>query len=202
VTIRKGKEYGAIGPLPSGSPIAHSDAELRAIIEEPFLRGISLPTVGLVGGDLCRTLGGPRSLAELEGSNALIAAVDIVSVTADGKRFISVAHVSIGKLFGRNSVAIMNAQWQGELDLGPRSHPGDGLVDITSGRLPFRSRRLALKRARTGSHLPHPQLSSVRVGHWEARFDRAVAVQIDGESVGSFRTFSIDVVDAALSVVV
>jgi hypothetical protein len=27
----------------------------------------------------------------------------------------------------------MNAQWLGSWDLGPRSHPNDGLTDVTDG---------------------------------------------------------------------
>ena len=34
----------------------------------------------------------------------------------------------------------MNAQWLGDWDLGPRSHPNDGLLDVTDGTLPFGDR--------------------------------------------------------------
>ncbi|MCX6506193.1 MAG: hypothetical protein NTU96_03855, partial [Actinobacteria bacterium] len=58
MTIKKGSDYGLLQPLPEGAPIAHSDAELRTLIVAQRLAENTNITVGLLGGDLCKTLGG------------------------------------------------------------------------------------------------------------------------------------------------
>lgn len=202
MTIRKGSEYGDRRPLTPGSPVAASDAELHGLIAEA-LRSNRLPiTVGLVGGDLCRTLGGPGDRERLFGDDANLFPVDLVLATIDGVEYPVVSHLIVGTPFGRNFTSVMNAQWWGTLDLGPRSHPGDGLVDVTTGSLDFRQRRAARRRARTGTHLPHPMLSYRRVKSAEFEFDRPTRVQIDSSLTVNATSVSVLVEPDAFSVVV
>ena len=65
MTIEKGRPWGEAATLPVGAPVARSDAELRALIEPAWRAGEPVPVVGLLGGDLCRTLGGPGDRARL-----------------------------------------------------------------------------------------------------------------------------------------
>ncbi|MGB1824394.1 MAG: hypothetical protein ACPHO9_07420, partial [Ilumatobacteraceae bacterium] len=53
----------------------------------------------------------------------------------------------------------------GRYEAAPRAHPGDGLLDVVevSDAMPLRQRWMALRRSRTGTHLPHPHISMTRV---------------------------------------
>jgi hypothetical protein len=202
VTIKKGSDYGVNTPLPEDAPVASSDAELRDFVLS--LRTINSPqlTVGLVGGDLCKTLGGSGDVNRLFTTDALKVPVDLVIALIDGVDYPFVAHLIVGKPFCPGFVAMMNAQWLGPLDLGPRSHPGDGLVDITSGSLKWRERRIARSRARTGTHLPHPSLSHKRTNVETLLFERPAPICIDGALEVQGRSISVRVEPDAFHVVV
>ncbi|MCX6510286.1 MAG: hypothetical protein NT081_05675 [Actinobacteria bacterium] len=128
---------------------------------------------------MCRTLGGSGDATRLQTSEALTVPVDLPIAVIDGTEYPFVAHLLIGRPFAKNFVVAMNAQWLGTLDLGPRSHPGDGLIDVTSGTLPWTQRRLARRRALSGTHLPHPALKHQRSSHELFVFSSPVSVQID-----------------------
>ena len=59
MTIERGVDWGRAAPLPAGAPLADSDREVAALLQAARARGTGAPEVGLLGGDLCRTLGGP-----------------------------------------------------------------------------------------------------------------------------------------------
>ena len=144
MTVGKGSDYGAAGRLPAGAPVVASDEELRRTVLE--LRAGSAPVVvGLIGGDLCRTLGGSGDRDRLTSDDAVTVPIDLAIATVDGTEHAFVSHRLTGRPFGRDFAAVMNAQWWGDLDLGPRSHPGDGLLDVTTGSLPWRQRRMAIE---------------------------------------------------------
>ncbi len=202
MTIEKGSDYGILAPLPEGAPVVSSDSQLRDVVLSFRTSGGKSPTIGLVGGDLCRTFGGSGDVEHLSGAEALTAPVDLAIASIDGVDYPFVAHVIVGKPFRPGFVAIMNAQWFGGLDLGPRSHPGDGLVDITTGDLKWRERRIARSRARTGTHLPHPSLSHRRTKTETLTFERSMSVCVDGGFTVQGRSLSVRVEPDAFYVVV
>ena len=65
LTIRKGEAWGAPGPLPEAGRLVRSDAAARRLVEPAWLAGDALPVLGLLDGDLCRTLGGQGDEARL-----------------------------------------------------------------------------------------------------------------------------------------
>jgi hypothetical protein len=159
--------------------------------------------LGLAGGDLCRTLGGTGDLDRLRSPEAMTFACDLGSVLVDGRLHWFVAHLLARRTWWRGRmVAAMNAQWLGPLDLGPRAHPGDGLLDVTDGDLPLGDRLEARRRARTGTHLPHPALRTSRTAALQVDLDPALDVWLDGEKVARARRLSIRVEPDALTVVV
>ena len=151
--------------------IVRSDAEAAAAITVARRAGRPLPTLGLLGGDLCRTLGGRGDEARLRSSEAMTFPVDLGVATFDGSPHWFVAHAIARRSWwhGR-AVAAMNAQWLGAWDLGPRSHPDDGLLDITDGTLPLGDRLKARRRLATGTHLPHPALTVTRTAAADLTF--------------------------------
>ena len=203
MTIRKGEGWGEPGTLPPDAPVVLDDAGLRAIVEASRRRGVEPPVVGLLGGDLCRTVGGPGDRTRLA-SGGVRLPIDLGRVEVDGETHWFCAHLVARRRWwwGRAAV-VMNAQWLGDWDLGPRSHPNDGLLDLTDGRLPFGDRGEARRRARTGTHLPHPALHTARAGHHELAFDPPVGVWLDGVRVASAaRRVVIDVEPDAAAIIV
>jgi len=183
MAIRKGEAWGSPGALAPGSPVVDSDAGLRAIVEQARRTQTPIPMVGLVGGDLCRTVGGPGDHRRLTGGGVILP-IDVARADIDGTTHWFCSHLVARRSwwFGR-AVAVMNSQWLGDWDLGPRSHPNDGLLDLTDGTLPVGDRREARRRARTGTHLPHPALRAARSAHHELSFDPPLDVWLDGQRV-------------------
>jgi hypothetical protein len=203
VTIGKGTPYGEQAPLPDDGVVVASDAEAREVVTEARRAGRAVPPIGLLGGDLCRTLGGLGDPARLRGPDATTFPVDLGCVLLDGRIHWFVAHLAAHHRAWRGPFAVaMNAEWLGDLDLGPRAHPGDGLLDVTEGSLPLRERLAARRRARTGTHLPHPALRTRRTGALTLSFADGVPVELDGVAVGRARELVLHVEPDALTVVV
>ncbi len=78
----------------------------------------------------------------------------------------------------------MNAQWLGAWDLGPKSHPGDGLLDVSDGNLLVlrpTGRPAAVSRSAPTSRTP---TSRRRVTDaWQTDLDPSLDVWLDGEKV-------------------
>ena len=157
MTIRKGEGWGRRAPLPPDGVMVHTDAEARAVVLVALREGRPVPTLGLLGGDLCRTLGGLGDAGRLRSEEGMTFPIDLGHAIIDGRSDLFVAHLIARRSWWRGrAVAVMNAQWLGDWDLGPRSHPNDGLLDATDGDLALGDRWVARRRVRTGSHLPHP----------------------------------------------
>lgn len=176
MTIRKGEPWGSPeGPAPAS--VLDDDAALARSVASS--RGA---TLSVRSGDLAQTLGldgAPRA-------EPLWFAMDLGFVELDdGPEIPFTAHViARGRFWLGEGAVIMNAAWVGDRYLGPRAHPNDGLLDITVGSLPPRQLLAAAKRSKTGVHLPHPDLSVLRVANWEHHFDRPRRVEVDGRYVG------------------
>jgi diacylglycerol kinase family enzyme len=129
--------------------------------------------------------------------------VDAGFLALDGEPHWFVAHaIARGPLWVGRAVVVMNAQWRGAWDLGPRSHPDDGLLDVTDGALPLGDLAKARQRVRTGTHLPHPALRTVRVAELDLELPRSRRVWLDGELVGRGRRLTVRVETDALRVVI
>lgn len=203
MTIRRGAPWGEPGMLPPGAPVVTDDAGLRTHVEAARRHGFATPVVGVLGGDLCRTVGGPGERARLH-EGGVVLPIDVGRVDIDGETHWFCAHLVARRRWWFGAAAVvMNAQFLGDWDLGPRAHPNDGLLDLTAGTLPLGDRREARRRATTGTHLPHPALRTARGPHHELDFDPPVGVWLDGVRVArAARRLVVDVEpDAALIVV-
>lgn len=203
MSVERGRRWGVPGALPPEGVVVGTDAEARAVVERARRAGEPLPALGLLGGDLCRTLGGPGDEGRLWSDEAVRVRVDVGAVLLDGTLHWFVAHLIARRSWWRGrAIAVMNAEFVGPWDLGPRAHPGDGLLDITDGTLPFGDRLTARRRVRTGTHLPHPALATRRVAAWQTELDPPLDVWLDGDRVGRSSRLSVRVEPEALTVVV
>ncbi|MDQ1439619.1 MAG: hypothetical protein QOK43_3248 [Acidimicrobiaceae bacterium] len=194
--ISKGSSYGEPGrPLPADGVVVGSDAEARRVLETARRQGRPFPPLGLTGGDLCRTLGGPAS-------QDVTFTVDLGEVLVDGRLHLFTAHlVARTRLWGY-AFAAMNAQWLGTWNLGPRAHPNDGLLDTYEAHLPLLERLKVRSRLGHGAHLPHPAITERRAAALQVELPRPLPVVLDGESIGMGRTLAVRVEPDALTVVV
>jgi len=196
VTVEKGQDWGSTGPLPADGVEVRSDAEARAVVTEARRTNQPVPPLGLLGGDLCRTLGGRGALTTR-------ATVDLGEALVDGRVQLFVAHLVIrrgwwrGPLFGA-----FNAEWLGDWDVAPRAHPGDGLLEVVDATLSTGDRLKARRRLPSGTHLPHAGIRMTRVAAVQRDVPKGHSVWLDGERLGSARTVSIRVEPDALRIVV
>lgn len=217
MTIEKGRSWGEPAVDPSPDAVAGGDAELAAMAADALERGSAL-VARVTGGDLLRTIGvsGVRPPTE-----RFAYPIDLVMARLGqgearplGPPLPFVAHLTaqppgrlpgiLGALLGHRlpfSAVVMNAAWLGDLRLGLRAHPNDGVVDTIEGRIRFGDRREASRRARSGSHLPHPDLRAGRAATWDADFVRAQSIRLDGVDRGRFRVVRVEVIADALTVV-
>jgi hypothetical protein len=202
VPITKGSSYGEPGPLPDDGVVVRSDAEARAVVEEARRQGRPPPPLGLLGGDLCRTLGGPGDEGRLRSPDAWRFPVDLGEVLLDGRLHVFVAHLVARTRVWSHALVAMNAQFLGSWVLGPRAHPGDGLLDVYQADLPLGDRLKVRARVRHGAHLPHPGIKERRTAALQVDLGRPRPVYLDGERWGRAQNLSLRVQLDALTVVV
>ena len=202
MTIEKGQAWGEPGALPSGGVVVHSDAEARSIVEHARRAGEAPPPLGLLGGDLCRTMGGAGDEERLRSSEAMCLPVDLGAVLIDGRLHWFVAHLVARKRWWRGRVyAAMNAEFIGPWDVAPRSHPNDGVLDTFDVTMSVGDRFKARSRLATGTHVPHAGIKQRRVSAVQVDVG-GLDVWLDGECVGPAHSLSIRVEPDALICVV
>jgi hypothetical protein len=203
VSIRKGQPWGTHGGAPPDTVMVRSDSEARTVVEAARRSGVAVPPLGLLGGDLCRTLGGRGDEARLRSDEALTVPIDLGVIEIDGERQWFVAHLIARRSwwFGR-IVAVMNAEYVGSWDVAPRAHPNDGLLDVLDVTMRPPERWQARSRLADGSHVPHPRIRQERAAAVNIGFDRPLPVWLDGRRVGEARALAVGVEPDAVTCVV
>ena len=202
MTIKKGQEWGWPAPLPADGVAVASDAQARAVLEDARRRGAPYPVLGLLGGDLGRTLAAPGSQERLRSPAARTFPIDLGQVLVDGRLHLFVAHLVVRNRWWTKAVVAMNAQWLGDWNLGPKGHPNDGRLDVFESALRFGDLAQVRRRLPTGTHLPHPRISARRVAAARFELDRALPVRLDGEVVDEGRSLVVRLEPDALRVVI
>lgn len=203
MTIRKGEAWGVAGGLPADGVVVRSDAEARRVVTEARRAGEAVPPIGLLGGDLCKTLGGRGDEGRLRSEVGVRFPCDLGSVLVDGRLHWFVAHLVARRQWWRGRAWVaMNAAWLGRWNLAPRSHPNDGLLDVYDVRVAAGQRAKVRARLHQGAHLPHPGFRERRAAAVQVELERPFPVLLDGESVGSARALSVRVEPDAITVVV
>ena len=203
MTIERNRPWGSAGRLGRDDPVARTDGELRAILESARHAGEALPPVGLLGGDLCRTLGGRADEARLRSPEAMRFPIDAARASIDGETHWFVAHLLARRSWWRGRLlAVMNAEFMGEWDVAPRSHPNDGVLDVIDADPSVGDRWKARRRLVSGAHIPHPSIRYTRAERLEASLAPGTRVWLDGQPLGLARHLQIAIEPDALVVVV
>jgi len=196
--IAKGSPYGEPGDLPAGGVVVRSDAEAAAALQAARSERRPFPALGLLGGDLCRTLGGGGG-PELQGVRF---PVDLGEVLLDGRLHLFVAHLVVRNWLWTRAFVAMNAQWLGQWNLGPRAHPNDGFLDTYDVHLTPNQLLPVRSRLHHGAHLPHPGIKERRTAALQVELKLPLTVRLDGTAVGKAKVISVRVEPDALTVVI
>ncbi|MGH2685038.1 MAG: diacylglycerol/lipid kinase family protein [Actinomycetota bacterium] len=201
MTIKKGEPWGRPGPVPSDAVVVRSDGDARAVVDEARRAGEAPPPLVLLGGDLCRTLGGR---GEIRDGQTHHFPVDIGAALVDGRLHWFVSHLVAMRSWWRGQVVMaMNVQWRGDWNVGHRAHPNDGMLDVYDfGGLSAIDRWQARRRLPSGSHVPHPGIGYQRTAATQLHLRPPLPVFLDGEPIGRARNLSLRVEDDALTVIV
>lgn len=203
--IRPGDAWGDVGEVPEGAVVVRSDAEAGSVLEAARKAGRPFPPLALLGGDLCRTLGGRGDEARLRSGQAAVARVDVGEALVDGRVRLFVAHLVVrGRTLWRGEItAACNAQYVGGWDVAPRAHPGDGDLDVVEvdARMAVGERWKAWRRLPSGTHVPHPSIRARRAKALQLDVAGRLVV-VDGVAVRGARTVSVRVEPAALTVAI
>jgi YegS C-terminal NAD kinase beta sandwich-like domain len=203
MTVERGGAWGRVAPLPADGVIVRSDRDAAAVVADARARGSELPTIGLLGGDLCKTLGGTGDEDRLRGSDAVTLPIDVAEADVNGHAHVFLAHVVARRSWWTGRVwAAMNAEWLGDWDVAPRAHPGDGLLDTLDVSMSLRDRIKARRRLATGTHVPHSAIAQQRRGRAEVTFDSALGIWIDGLRLGDATSLVVRVTGEVIDVVV
>lgn len=193
MTIEKGKDWGEAIVVPADLVVCHSDSDVAA----------SSTTCVVVAGDLFRCLGSP--LSPQSGSPGRLLPVDGLTVTVDQQtaRW-AVSTVEVGTWWSRAPyVCVCNTGFVGHRNLTPRSHPNDGRFEVVTLTASIRQRFQIDRRSRSGSHLPHPQVSVASAVEWSfSRTSRSQRLRIDGALVHDWTHVAVRLVPDHFAVVI
>ena len=200
MTIEKGRPWGEPGSIPEDAVEVHSDAEARAAVELAMRAGQRPPPLVLLGGDLCRTLGGRGTVRE---GQAHLFPIDLGSALVDGRIHWFVAHAVAMRSWWRGRVVMaMNGQWLGAWNVGHKAHPNDGVLDVYDMTLSLADRWKARRVLPSGTHVPHPGIRFERSSAVHLELDPPLPVALDGVGVGTARNLVLRTEPDALTVIV
>ena len=207
MTIRPGEAWGTVGPRPDGLAVLRDDAALGEWLAARDLRpgSATAHVVGVERGDLARTVGGSSG-----GGEARRYPMDALRVhvrTADGETdtTVAAAHVAVRRRWWRGALWLIgNAEYVRGHDVFPRGHPNDGIAELleVDAAMPPRARHEARRRARLGTHLPHPQLHLRRGRELRIEPGRALGVWVDGRRWRRATEVTVEVIADAYTLVV
>jgi hypothetical protein len=185
MTIRKGQDWGTTGELGAHDPIVSSDRAMAELFS--FERGeLNGPTlVGLVGGDLARTVGATGTADDLRLGARTTLPIDLGIVSIDGSDHVMVASLVVRRAGWRGEVTVvMNASFLGSWNVAPKGHPNDGRFDVITAELSLANRWKARSRLATGTHMPHPDIEMRRLKSGSVVPHRRARVWVDGRLIG------------------
>ena len=195
MSVERGADWGERAQPPADLAVFDDPLAALDLITDVRRSGDDLPPIGLTGGDLVRTLGGPTSPDLRHANEALHVRVDLGAVLADGALHWFLSHLVARRSWLRGRVVVAaNAAFLGEWNIAPRAHPGDGRLDtVEVSDMSLTDRIKARRRLVSGTHVPHPDITVRRPRAAQFDFERPTKVRLDGRVIGSARTLSVRV---------
>jgi hypothetical protein len=203
VTIERGQDWGRRVDRPHDLVEVAGDAEAGALVTRLRRAAQPLPVLGLLAGDLRRTLGRQDRVARLDHEVSEFT-VDLGVVAVAGEEHWFLSHVVARRSWWRGEVvAAMNAQFLGSWDVAPRGHPNDGRLDLVRvGHMTVGERWKAWRRLPSGTHLPHPDIEARPVAELDLALSAPLTVRADGIARGVTDRLVVRVEPDALTVCV
>lgn len=198
MTIEKGKEWGSPSVVPPHLVHASGDAQ---VVANAHL------DVQPTGGNLWRSLGSPAP--RTPGDDCTVLPIDVMICTVshpDGLSTVqAVADVVVGSWFSRAGFSVITnvGVWNGA-NIAPRAHPNDGEFDVFTLVPPvsLRQKVTARRRARTGTHVPHPSMTVRRARSLTIERSRWQRLVIDGREFGRWSKVSVEIRADFMNVIV
>ena len=203
MTIQKGQPWGTSIVVPMETRDVDSDWQLA--------RGTPHDLHVLSGGNIFTSLGEPHSV-EVDDIRTMVH-IDALecTISTDVSTYVVLAsaNVEIGYWVrwgrSRRYVVITNGGILNGRNIAPRAHPNDAVVDMMtlSASMPLRARCASRQRARSGNHLPHPDITVERGETFSiSRGQKNERLRIDGDLVASWSSVCIKVVPDYWKVIV
>lgn len=188
--IRRGEPWGHATVMPNDVFVARSDHAIATADPSRQLFPES--------GDIAHSLGNPRlPMVGSECTEVQIDAMLCTVVSNDGTKHTVAAasSLTIGSPMHARHVIVSNAGWLGDLNVAPRAHPNDGHVEMLTFApdMTFRQRVIARRRMRTGTHLPHPDISMSRIDKAAIERIGREKLVIDGQEIPEWTSLSMHV---------
>ena len=215
MTIKKGEDWGTVGPLSPDAPVVSGDRELAELftvvrsasgshtLSGPAQVGLSGASSDVSHRDLARTVSARASESDLRAGDRPQLPIDLAIVTIDDEDLVMAASLVIRRQLWLGVVeGAMNAAFLGEWNVTPSGHPNDGRLDVVRAQLSAGDRWKARSRLVSGTHLPHPDISIRRLKQHSFDVDRRASVHIDGRDVGSPSAVAFVVVPDATTIIV
>jgi hypothetical protein len=153
---------------PWGSPTFRTEQDLVVSNDIAIARTSPQDRMIVISGDLTHSLGDPP--VPLVGAACTEVMIDSMNITLfiDDKTQVQMraaSYVQVGNWLKGDLVLVTNAGFVKGRDIAPRSHPNDGFLDVMKlhATMSSQQRLLALRKSRTGTHIPHPLISTSRV---------------------------------------
>jgi YegS C-terminal NAD kinase beta sandwich-like domain len=216
--IKAGASWGEPESGPPDLEVRGSDADLAAVIAarpgalvryEPAGNADLARSVGVAAGAPQSGVSLPIDAITVDPSGIVVNMV-VVGTPPDSLRFTSrEAHFFV-LLDGRElfrgkatTVVVANGQFLRGLDVVPRGHPGDGLLEVQVYALGRGERAKMRRRLPQGTHLPHPHIASGVGRRVEIRVDKGtVPVTADGLTRRPVRRIRAEITPAALRLLI
>lgn len=205
MTIEKGKPWGQEILVPDSVVSIGGDYELAQIDKTAVCV--------LSGGDLWRALGEP--VIKSVGSTATAVEVDAIEVTITlrgvERVVIASSSIEIGSWVSKSLlkpfryVALTNSGILSGCNIAPRAHPNDGYLHVMNveASMPLMQRVISRRRAKTGSHIPHPNISVSRINAFELiRETRNETLRIDGRTIREWDSLTVRVLPDYWNVII
>jgi len=209
MTIRKGDLWGEPCSAPIGLPEFATERDLGGNIGTNG----TIPEAVLKSGTLNQALGVSTATPDRGQIKVMIDLIKVEYTGHDGcdRNDIAVGSVLIGRRSWLGGLYIVsNCGYLGTREVLSKAHPNDGVMDVLAVRssMPFMQRLQALRKIRTSSHLPHPDISTKQTERFswpivgdEAR-SKGARLVIDGESLGLVKSVRMQVIPDAITLYV